>query len=223
MSRVTSAVLLAALAISPVMAQQPPPIYPRQLPRQPPVGHPAPPERPIEAQLNAIFGQLAQTVKQADQIAGELRATASKGPAEMRQRVEAGANWMSTLADKLSDRGEVLMQLRALRAAAVAHRKRIADEKGLLAESDRTKLLQVWSNVIAQADSAVAAVGSIRGQVLDALTSLRMRELAISEFMAAGQYQDAIASLNAWLAQLQVTVNHMKATISQFQPSPPGA
>lgn len=206
----------------PYQVYMPPPPAPAHAYLPPPTSAAQPPKNDggqMQDELNSIFTQLQSDVKHAEDIADQLRELAQKKPGDVQKDIDAGAKWMGALADKLAPQGPVMSQLNTLRSAADTHRKRVADAKDMLEESDRTRLLQVWTDVLTQSDKATSAVGGIRTQLLDALTSLRRRQAAISEYMLAGQYKAAIDSLNAWVDQLHQTVERMNGVVSQFHDS----
>jgi hypothetical protein len=175
--------------------------------KQQAVVQPLPPQTAIKSDLDKIFDGLASQLKAADALVVQLKATAAKTPADTSAEVNNAAEVLSGLADKTRADGELAGQLSALRNAAVIHRKRVTDmAKGSIEETDRTNILSSWDKVTQEADEAQAAMVNMHQSLMGSLDKLRMRQVAVSELLLAGQYQAAVAALKGWLSELESTV-----------------
>jgi len=171
-------------------------------------------ETPVKADIDAIFARLVDELRQAKALAQQLRATAAKTPQDTQREVDTAARTISGLADALDPTGQLAMRLAALRKAALAHRKRVQDyPKGMIEETDRTTILAAWDKVLQEADAAGTTMSTMRDRLLATLQKLRMRQVAVSELLLAGQYQAAAETLMKWLNDLQSTVNGLDRAI----------
>ena len=91
--------------------------------------------------------------------------------------------------------------------------------KEIIEEGDRTALLKSWDKAIIDTDKAAAAVNEMRDRLTQVLTKLRMRQSAVSEYILAGQYQAAVATLRQWVGDLEATVKSLHAVINPSKPS----
>jgi hypothetical protein len=205
LEKTIAALLGAALLASSAFAQQPKPALSY--------------ETPVKSELDQVLGRLVEQAKTADGIAARLREAISAKPQDMRTPVDEAAANLSKLADSLTANGELGSKMVALHGAALLHFKRVQEMKDAISEQDRMALVETWQNIIQTADNAQAAMGEMRGKLADVLQKLRMRQVAISEFMLAGRYEAAIAAVSNWLNDLQATVNSLHQAIDQIGPT----
>jgi hypothetical protein len=171
---------------------------------------------PIKADIDAIFGKLVEESRQAQALAADLQKMASKNPRDAERQVDNAAEVLGRLADTLQPNGQLGLQLTALRNAAMVHRKHVQDlPKDAIDEHDRSAILGAWNKVLQEADAATTTMADMRQELIGSLQELRRRQLAIGEFILAGQYEDAIKSLQEWLSNLSQTVNTLNATIER--------
>lgn len=174
------------------------------------------PDTSIKGELDAVFGQLNQQLKQVEGLLGFLKTTQAKNPQELAKQVQTSALELSSLIDRLQQNGDIGGQLAAVRNAAAAHFKRIQDlPKGSLNEADRTSLATTWSSILQNADKAKATMDTMRERLGAALTKLRMRSIAIGELTLAAQYAQAIDAFNRWLGELNSTVEDLHRVLGE--------
>ena len=176
-------------------------------------------DTPVKTELEKIFGGLQSQLKEIDNLAANLKATTNRKPAETQTQINGAAQTLSALADRLQPTGDLAAQVTALRNAAALHRQRVQDmAKDSIEEADRTALLKAWDKALIDADRAGAALGEMRERLTHALTRLRMRQVAVGEYLLAGQYQAAVATLRSWLGELEATINNLHNAIGPARP-----
>jgi len=177
-------------------------------------------ETPIKSELDKIFSSLQSQLKDVDKLAAHLKATANRKAEDTQQQINGAADTLSALTDRLQPTGDLTSQLTALRNAAALHRKRIQEmPKEAIEEADRTTLMKAWDKAIVEADKTAASMGDMRDRLTHVLKKLRMRQAAAGEYLLAGQYQAAVASLRAWVGELEATVNSLHQAIDPAKPS----
>ena len=176
-------------------------------------------DTPIKGDLEKIFSTLQGQLKNIDALANNLKSMANKKPEDTQNQINGAAKTLSELADRLQPTGDLAAQLKALRGAAGAHRERIQGmAKEIIEEGDRTALLKSWDKAVIDTDKAGAAMNEMRDRLGQVLTKLRMRQSAVSEYILAGQYQAAVASLRQWVGDLEATVKSLHAAIDPNKP-----
>jgi hypothetical protein len=204
---------LVVTAICPVIgqAQQRPPAT---------VTKPLPPDTQIGAELNKIFERLGNELKEADAIATRLRSAAQKTPEDAKAQVDDATKLLSGLADRLKPTGDVAGQVEALRNAATANRKRVADMPAtMLDEMDRQRILDKWDSISRNAAGVTSAMADMRSKVVSSVENLRLRQVAIAELVLAGEFEGAINSLKKWLADLDQTMKDLHAAVEGARPT----
>ncbi len=128
----------------------------------------------IREGLNDVFGQLSQSLKDADALAGRLKDMAAKTSGDVANQITQAEETMGNLADKLGPEGSLSGELRGLRDAAQKHLERVQKLPGeFLDDEDRTRLLNSWQKVIQDADSASGNMSMMREQTGTALMKLQ--------------------------------------------------
>lgn len=174
----------------------------------------------IKSELDKVFNGLASQLKEVENLAANLKSTANRKPEDTQQQLSEAANTLSTLADRLVPNGDLAGQLTALRSAAAIHRQRILDmPKEALEEADRTGLLQAWDRIIVDADKGTAAMSTMRERLMAVLGKLRARQVAVSEFLLADQFQSAVNAVKSWINDLDTTINGLRKVIEPVKPS----
>lgn len=215
MRNLIATALLSLLLPLAALAQTPPAAPAAPAPSVASIG-----DTPIKGDLEKIFGTLQNQLKEIDALAANLKNTASKKPEDATNQINGAAKTLSDLADKLQPSGELAAQLNALRGAASAHRERLQSmAKDIIEEGDRTALLKSWDKAVIDTDKAAGAVNEMRDRLGQVLTKLRMRQAAVGEYVLAGQYQAAVASLRQWVGDLEATVKSLHAAIDPSKPS----
>src|SRR6185312_806396 len=101
-----------------------------------------PADAPVKTELDKIFTQLGDQVKEADGLLTHLRETANKKPEDIVAEVRNSALALSALTDRLKQNGDIAGNLAAVRNAAAIHLKRVQElPKGAMEEEDRTKIV----------------------------------------------------------------------------------
>lgn len=204
---------LVVTAICPVagQAQQRPPTA---------VAKPLPPDTQIGAELSKIFERLGNVLKEADAIATRLRSAAQKTPGDAKAQVDDATKMLSSLADQLKPTGDMAGQVETLRNAATANRKRVADMPAtMLDELDRQRILEKWDSISRDAAGVTSAMADMRSKVLSSVENLRLRQVAITELVLAGEFEGAINSLKKWLADLDQTMKDLHAAVEGARPT----
>ena len=176
-------------------------------------------DTPIKTELEKIFGGLQDQLKEIDTLAAKLKATTNRRPEDTQVQINGAAQTLSALADRLQPTGDLAAQLSALRNAAALHRQRVQDmAKDSIDEADRTALLKAWDKALIDTDKTGVALGEMRDRLTHALAKLRMRQTAVGEYLLAGQYQAAVATLRSWLGDLDATVKSLHQAMDPARP-----
>ncbi len=177
-------------------------------------------EAPLKSELETIYNSLSKQLQDVERYTAYLKGTASKTPEDTQSKINDMANILGNLADRLQANGDLTTQLNALRNSAAVHRKRVQEmAKEAIEESDRTTLMSTWDKALADTDKTGAMLTNMREKVNSVLKKLRMRQAAVSEFLLAGEFQAALASLKAWITELDATVNSLRAAIEPNKPA----
>ena len=175
---------------------------------------PTPPA--VRPELDGVFAKLNDQLKAADDLVKGLRGTANKTTGDTQRDVLSAAGSLSQLVDRLGPNGDIATTLDDVSQAAAIHQKRVMNApEGSIEEQDRTDALTAWERVTKEVDTARTTMSTMRTKLSAVLERLRKRQAGISELLLAGQYEQAVKSLNAWLTDLQTTVDGLHQSMTR--------
>jgi len=164
----------------------------------------------LQSELHAVTERMKALLGEGKRVAARLQREINDRPQEADKLIRDTAITLSGMADQTTSDGDVIKEVAAIRAKALAYRQTVMSmSSGVMSETDRQRVLEAWNRVIDTASKAQAAVADIHITLLAELQDLRKREVAVGQLMLAGEYQAALDDVLTWTKALRVTIEQL--------------
>ena len=164
----------------------------------------------LQSELHAVTERMKALLGEGKRVAARLQREINDRPQEADKLIRDTAITLSGMADQTTSDGDVIKEVAAIRAKALAYRQTVMSmSSGVMSETDRQRVLEAWNRVIDTASKAQAAVADIHITLLAELRDLRKREVAVGQLMLAGEYQAALNDVLTWTKALRATINQL--------------
>jgi hypothetical protein len=173
----------------------------------------------LQSELQGVTERMKALLGEGKRVAARLENQINDHPQEADKLIRDTATTLSGMADQTTSTGDVIKEVAAIRAKALAYRQTVMSmPAGVMSETDRQRVLEAWNRVIDTASKAQAAVADIHVTLLAELQELRRREVAVGQLMLAGEYQAALDDVITWTTELKATIEKLNNLLTG-QPS----
>jgi hypothetical protein len=181
---------------------------------KPAVSMPSPIPSGMEQDLSNIQKSLGDLVGRLDSVKSRLGNVSKMVPGDAELAVTNTATILGGIVDSLRDEGDILLSIHAVKEAAQRHKERVQSiPKNDINEADRSNVLAKWDSVLQTSDKMSLMSMAMREKVLALITTLRLRQVGISELILVDSYGEALRSLGDWMSELDKIINELHKTI----------